>query len=97
MNEKIEKRVVASEDAKLEFLERKVAHIVREKELRTTLSNKRIEPEYEYETTPEWEEHMKQAAALACDEQIILTNDTIDSIFNSRDEREELNRLRDNK
>lgn len=80
------------------FLKRKKEHLEKEVEVRLSLGDKgfkKIEPVFEYENTPEYIAHAKNALRLAVDEQILDINMKINQIERQRLDAKELRRAQD--
>jgi hypothetical protein len=71
LHEEIKKRSATLEDKQLYYLSKREEHLDKEIELRRKLSSKPLEPKFEYETDPEWLEHIVNGVELAVEEEKI--------------------------
>ena len=94
LTEKIETRLRATEDRILSLLEKRLEFLDREEEIRLKLSFKKIEPDFEYENDPFYLQHLREGFKLTVEEERISIQKTIDGIYNDREQRKELNEMR---
>jgi len=94
LTETIEARTIATEDKMLSLLNSKREYLEKELEIRSKLSFNKVKPDFEYENEPEYLEHIKAGLKISVDEQLLSIEKTLDGIYNQRDERKELNTMR---
>jgi len=87
LNEKIEERTLQWEEEKLKLLNEREKYLDKEYEIRSKLSFKKVEPDFEYENAPEYLEHLKEGLKLTIiQEKLNIMTEKI-RIYNDRDER----------
>lgn len=95
LTEKIETRVRATEDRIISLLNRRLEYMDEELKIRSDLSFKKSNPDFEYENDPVYLEHLKKGFELSIEEEKISIQKTIDGIYNERDNRDELNKMKE--